>query len=112
MKRHAFWIFLSLLGLVWLLMSCDDAETCETPATVIELPGCGLGFELANGKQLKPVADVIICFPSPNNPLYSSYYVVGQKVLIGYERSKSDYSCGNAKPINLLCLQALDEFDH
>ena len=100
-----------MLGLAWLLLSCDDPELCETPATVVQLPdGCGLGFELTNGKQLQPVSDVITCFPLPNDPLYRSYYVAGQKVLIGYEKSKSGVGCGNAKPIKLICVQPLDEF--
>jgi len=113
MKRHAFWIFVLLLGLVVLLFSCDDPELCETPATVVELAeGCGLGFELSNGRQLKPVSDYGCFMVPPGHPLYRAPYVAGQKVLIGFEKNKSDISCGSAQPITIICLQALDVFEN
>jgi len=113
LKRNGFWIFIALPVLVWLLFSCDHEELCETPATVVELPdGCGLGFELSNGKLLWPVADVYYCFPPPNNPQYNSRYVAGQKVLIGYEKDRSYSDCGAAMPVNIRCLEALDIITH
>ena len=108
MKRHAFWIFVLLIGLAWLLLSCEEHENCETPATVVQLPeGCGYGFELSNGKLLKPT-NVYGCFTLPDNPLYNLQNIAGQKVLIGFVKSNYDDDCGRAKAVNITCLQTLD----
>jgi len=87
-------------------------------ATVVELAdGCGYGFELTNGKQLQPVWDVLYCGTPPlppevtEDPLYNFHFVVGKKVLIGFEDRRDFTPCGSSKPVKITCLQEIDSFE-
>jgi hypothetical protein len=116
MKKPSSWIFLSL-AVSLLLFSCNEKD-CEKMATVVELSdGCGYGFELANGKQLQPVWDMLYCGTPPlppevtEDPLYNFHFVAGKKVLIGYESRRDHDACGNSQPVNITCLQEVDSFE-
>jgi len=117
MRRNAIWTFVSLIGLGLLLSSCEE-KGCETPATVVELAdGCGYGFELPNGKQLQPVWDILYCGTPPlppevtEDPMYNFNWVLGKKVLIGYEDRRDHDGCGYARPVKVTCLQEIDSFE-
>jgi hypothetical protein len=120
MKRHAFWIFLSLLGLVWLILSCDSVdENCRHKATVVDLgDGCGYGFELENGKKLQHVWDVLYCGTPPlpkevtEHPLYNFQFVEGKRVLIGFEKTDAVIGCNLSRSVKITCLQEMQIIEY
>lgn len=125
MKRHAFWIFVSLLCLVWLLLSCTDepiqVSPCGTPATVRDLTGldgCGYGFELEDGTMLLPTWDMLYCGTPPlpkevtEDPLYNFQYIDGKKVLIDFtERKDWATNCMSGMPVKITCLSEMESVE-
>jgi hypothetical protein len=115
MKRHAFWIFLSLLGLVWLLLSCDPAnQGCNRHAKVVNLgQGCGFGFELNDGARLYHVWDVLDCGTPPlprevtEHPMYNFQFVEGKRVFLAFKETNPVGNCTTAKPAKITCLKEL-----
>ena len=97
----------SLLGLVWLLLSCDNQEQCKTPATVVKLPGECYVFELSNGKQLMAIDCRQCCSGPIDDRMYSFQYIEGKKVLIGFEHDTDRAGCGGAKAVWITCIEEL-----
>ena len=122
LKRFAFWIFLGVLALTMLLLSCADEsfekKECGTLAVVRDLgglDGCGYVFELADGTRLIPVFNVLYCGTPPlpkevtEHPLYGFEFVDGRKVLIGYEQTHAQANiCMAGVPVNITCLQEIE----
>lgn len=119
MKRHAFWILLSVITLAWILLSCSEEQqvpvSCTTPATLRDLKGldgCGYVFELSDGTQLEAIWEWGWCGTPPlpqgatEDPLYDFEYADGKQVLIGFEE-RPDWAnaCMSARPVKIVCLQ-------
>jgi hypothetical protein len=121
MKRHAFWIFLSVIVLALIILSCSEEEfsaPCGTPATVRDLTGmdgCGYAFELSDGTMVIPVWDIGFCGTPPlpkevtEDPLYNFQFIDGKQVLIGFEdRPDHATSCMSGRPMKITCLEEVE----
>jgi hypothetical protein len=121
LKRFAFWIFLGVVAIAMLLLSCTDdsfEKNCGTPAVVRDLrglDGCNYVFELTDGTRLIPVFNVLYCGTPPlpkevtEHPLYGFEFVDGKRVLIGYEQTHAQANiCMAGVPVNITFLQEID----